>query len=202
MLQQTASHQRPCRLFSLSRIATLPSVIPPLSASDCCLRKMDALIVSSEQHASTFWIQFSILCSEQWNTPQHLLRLPASLRSVRSLWGTMPCLQIQRSNAASQSHKSRLHGGLEAFRTTFCPICLKTPERQRNMGNTLFKLHLDLVMRTIYRWRKSESQSALCCFCKVVMHAQSSRISGKTFHHSSKCLVFLPLKTLHFSNVM
>lgn len=32
-------------------------------------------------------------------------------------------------NAVSPSHESRLHGGLEAFRTPLCPVCLQTPER-------------------------------------------------------------------------
>lgn len=65
---------------------------------------------------------------------QHILRLPAALRSVRSLRGFAPCLQIQRTNTVSQSHESRLHGGLETFRTTLCPVCLQTPERMKQLS--------------------------------------------------------------------
>lgn len=43
------------------------SVLPTRSASDWCLNEMDALIVSSEPHSATLWVQFSILCAEQWN---------------------------------------------------------------------------------------------------------------------------------------
>lgn len=62
---------------------------------------------------------------------QHIPRPPASLRSVRSLWGVALRLQIQRTNAVAQSHKSRLHWGLETLGTTLRAVCLQTPERRQ-----------------------------------------------------------------------
>lgn len=60
------------------------------SASFRLMSKYDeASTVSSELHSGTLWDQFSVLCAEQRIvTPlkhlQHILRLPAALRSVRS----------------------------------------------------------------------------------------------------------------------
>lgn len=58
--------------------------------------------------------------------PSH--RLPACLMSVRegALPGSTLWLQIQHNG--SRSHKPRLHGWLEAFGATFCPVCLQAPE--------------------------------------------------------------------------
>lgn len=104
------------------------------------VNKMDALIASSRTLGHyRFRSASSALSSEliHLNHLQPILRLPASLRSVRSLWGITLCLQIQCTNIVSQSHKSRLHGGLETFRTALCPVCLQTPEgiKQRRVNS-------------------------------------------------------------------
>lgn len=120
--------------FSLYWHVTL-SVKPPQSAVPHRLMSVnttDVSFVSSESHSATRFSSASSAQSSElllFKHLQHILRLPASLRSVRSLRGFTLCLQIQRTNTVSQSHESRLHGGLEAFRTTLCPICLQTPER-------------------------------------------------------------------------
>lgn len=53
--------------------------------------------------------------------PARLTSVGAGASAGSTLW-----LQIQHND--SPSHKPGLHGGLEAFGATFCPICLQTPE--------------------------------------------------------------------------
>lgn len=55
------------------------------------------------------------------------------LASVRegALPGSTLWLQIQHNG--SPSHKPGLHGRLEAFGATFCPVCLQTPEKREQV---------------------------------------------------------------------
>lgn len=69
---------------------------------------------------------------------QPVPRLPACLRSVR-----LQRCGYRSKHAGVQSHKPGLHGWLEAFRATFCPVCLQTPGKigKQASVNTFFFWH-------------------------------------------------------------
>ena len=75
----------------------------------------------------------------------NIFRIPRGCLLLSDQSGITLCLRIQRTNTVAQSHKSRLHGGLDTFGTALRPVRLQTPEGKKQPSVSRFICKHDIT---------------------------------------------------------